>query len=148
MTTFNCDNTTITTDSPPPHLWICCGFETLPTVIEVTWVLEGTDPGCLATFGASGTATLTRSACGSNYTNPGYPFYIAVPTPQLYCFGDPHTGGNGHIGAWGAGPGSATYDAGNGCTKNSTTGVVTFTFTAYHVGSGGCLFTITVTSIS
>ena len=143
--TFSCYDNAVTTVEPLPHLWICCGFEKLPTSLTVDWALEGTDPDCLAQYGASGTSTFTRSICGSNYTNASLPFYISVPNPA-YCSGSPNET-NSHISSWGMGPGAPIYDPDNACIRDPNTGDVTFSLCATNVGTD-CTFTVCVTGAS
>lgn len=141
---LTCINETISTDTPPSHLYICCGFEDYPTALKGSYSLEGSPPNptCVALYGLSGTFTLSRVPCGTLYSTPGLPFYVGLLTSSLCC-GNPNEE-NEHIHNWGVGPGSVSYSPDNYCQRDPETGEVAFFLSAQHVGSD-CLFTIHIT---
>ncbi len=144
---LTCNSETITIETPPPHLYICCGFEEYPASFKGSYSLETTKSAtCVSLYGMGGTFTLSRAPCGTIYSVPSLPFYLVLPTPNPLCCGDPNEE-NDHISNWGLGPGSVIYAEGNGCVRDPDTGAVSFFLSAQHVGPGDCLFTVTVDEV-
>ncbi len=144
---LTCFGETITTDNPPPHLWICCGFEEHPLSFKGSYTLETTKSStCVDLYGLSGTFTLSRAPCGTIYSVPSLPFYLVLPIPNPLCCGNPNEV-NTHVRNWGLGPGSVIYSEDNGCVRDPETGDVSFFMSAQHVGPGDCLFTVTVDEV-
>lgn len=147
---FDCFDFSNSDIVPPPHMWMCCGFQDTPTSLTVTWALSGVLPDsgvtigdCEALYGTGEhTSVLTRQRCGTEYSNPDVPFYIAINFPA-YCQQDPRGAGNNNIGIFVYGPGSPTPDGGNYCQQDPDTGEITFVLCATNIGSS-CLFSACV----